>query len=75
VHQCNAVSSTSHGLSKALFARFPYADIYAPRRQTKASDKAGDVVVRGDGKAQRYVVNLIGQVRRASRCPQGRAAR
>lgn len=75
MHQCNAVSSTSHGLSKALFARFPYADIYAPRRQTKASDKAGDVVVRGDGKAQRYVVNLIGQVRRASRCPQGRAAR
>jgi len=31
-HQCNCVTKKAKGLAAALFQRFPYADIYAERR-------------------------------------------
>lgn len=57
-HQCNCVTNRSKYLSKAVFTTFPYADIYSRRIKP---NKPGDVIIKGDGKAQRYVINMLGQ--------------
>lgn len=57
-HQCNCVTQKSAHLSQAVFAKYPYADIYAGRVDP---NQPGTVVVRGNGQEQRYVINLLGQ--------------
>ena len=57
-HQCNCVTKRAAHLAKAVFTKFPYADIYSPR---KGMDKAGTVIIKGNGKDQRFVVNMLGQ--------------
>jgi O-acetyl-ADP-ribose deacetylase (regulator of RNase III) len=57
-HQCNCVTSRGAHLAKAMFNRFPYADIYSSRTDP---DTLGTIVVRGDGQAQRFVINMLGQ--------------
>src|SRR4029079_3718629 len=59
-HQCNCVTTTGAHLSAAVFRRFPHADIY--RTRTKR-DVPGTIVLRGDpSKAQRFVINMLGQL-------------
>lgn len=58
VHQCNCVTNSAAHLAKDVFERFPYSDIYAKREE---ADKPGHIIVRGNGKDQRYVVALLGQ--------------
>ena len=41
-----------------IFNKFPYANVYANRVE---EDIPGEVVICGNGKDQRYVVNLMGQ--------------
>jgi O-acetyl-ADP-ribose deacetylase (regulator of RNase III) len=63
-HQCNAVTTRGANLAKAMFARFPWADIYSERsypHTPAAHELPGNIIVRGDGKDQRFVVNFIGQ--------------
>jgi len=63
-HQCNSVTTTGANFSKAMFARHPYADIYKERvyGQDPAPDQLpGNIIVRGNGEDQRFVINLIGQ--------------
>jgi O-acetyl-ADP-ribose deacetylase (regulator of RNase III) len=57
-HQCNCVTNKAAHLSKDVFARYPYADIYAGRTQP---NQPGTIEIRGNGQDQRYVVNCLGQ--------------
>jgi O-acetyl-ADP-ribose deacetylase (regulator of RNase III) len=58
VHQTNCVSHYAAGIATAIFDKFPYANVYAGRVE---EDRPGNIVVCGNGKDQRYVVNLMGQ--------------
>lgn len=65
-HQCNCVTNRAAHLAAAVFARFPYANIYQERSYPHAptdanSDSPGHIVVRGDGQNQRFVINMLGQ--------------
>jgi len=68
VHQCNCLTTYAKGLADLVFARFPYADIYAERLLPGGStrddrDRVGSIIIRGDGTPEsRFVVNLMGQV-------------
>jgi len=57
-HQCNCVTNKPKGLSQALFKKFPWADVYYNR---KIRDNPGTIIIRGDGKDKRFVINLFGQ--------------
>ena len=57
-HQCNCVTSCGKGLSFALFQKFPYADIYKERKEKSAP---GHIIVKGDGRKERFVVNMMAQ--------------
>lgn len=57
-HQCNCVTNRAAHLAASMFARFPYANIYAPRL---APDIPGTIIIRGDGKDQRFVIAMLGQ--------------
>ena len=59
VHQTNCVTECGKGLSKALFEKFPHANVYAQRTTRSVP---GTVVILGDGETERFVVNLMGQV-------------
>lgn len=57
-HQCNCVTNKSAGLAKSVFSRFPYADIYSGRT---AHGKPGTIIVKGNGKNNRFIINMLGQ--------------
>lgn len=58
VHQCNCVTNKAAHLAFDLFEKFPYADVYSARTEP---DQPGRIIIRGDGKEQRYVVAILGQ--------------
>jgi O-acetyl-ADP-ribose deacetylase (regulator of RNase III) len=58
VHQCNCVTNKAAHLASDMFKRFPYSDIYTSRIKP---DKPGHIIIRGNGKDQRYVIALLGQ--------------
>ena len=57
--QCNCVTSYGKGLSKTIFNIFPYSDIYTNRINYK--DIPGNIIVRGDGISNRYIINMLSQ--------------
>lgn len=57
-HQANCLSSNAAHLAAAVFSKFPYADIYSERT---IPDKPGEIKICGNGKDQRYIINLFGQ--------------
>ena len=60
-HQCNCVTRNGgSGLARAIFDTFPYADVYKNREE--GTDKPGDIVIRGNGEEQRYVIAMMSQV-------------
>lgn len=61
VHQTNCVTTKGAHLSADMFVRFPYADVYVDRLKSGKRDAPGSIIVRGDGKEQRYVINAMGQ--------------
>ena len=68
-HQCNCLTNHAAGIAKTIFERFPYADIYASRKGTQYDPKhlipghePGKIIVCGNGKDQRYIVNMFGQL-------------
>jgi len=61
VHQTNSTSANASGIARSIFDKFPYSNIYTERLQTKHIDTPGTIIVRGNGKNQRYVINLMGQ--------------
>lgn len=65
VHQCNCVTRTAGGIAKVIFARFPWADVYSERDGRpgfRPGQRPGEIIVRGDGEGQRFVINLFGQI-------------
>ena len=57
-HQCNSISHGAGGLAYSLFRQYPYANIYSNRT---GPDTPGDILIKGNGLDQRYVINMIGQ--------------
>lgn len=58
-HQCNCRSRNVAGLAKAIFSKFPWADITGKTREVK---KFGTIDIRGNGEDKRYVINMFAQV-------------
>src|SRR5574337_958820 len=58
VHQCNCVTNKAAHLAFDVFEKYPYADIYAARTEP---DQPGRLIIRGNGKDQRYVAAILGQ--------------
>ena len=58
LHQINCVTKRSAHLAKTVFEHYPYADVYTSRQEP---DQPGSIIVRGNGKDQRYVIGLLGQ--------------
>jgi len=56
-HQCNCVTNRAAHMAKAVFDRYPYADIYAPREKP---DKPGTIIVSSE-QGQRKIINMLGQ--------------
>lgn len=66
VHQCNCVTTGASGIARAIFDRFPWADVYSPRegkRGLQPGQRPGDIAICGDGVEHRFVINLFGQLR------------
>lgn len=64
-HQCNCVTTVGAHLSKEVFRKYPYADIYSCRTKTDwkdSKDKPGTIIIKGNGADQRYVINILAQV-------------
>jgi hypothetical protein len=57
-HQCNCVTNKAAHLSKDVFTKYPYADIYSGRTEP---NQPGTIEIRGNGQDQRYVINMLGQ--------------
>lgn len=63
-HQCNAVTNRAAHLAKAMFEKFPWADIYTERSYPFVpgpTELPGNIVIRGNGNDQRFVIAIIGQ--------------
>lgn len=58
-HQCNCVTSYAKGLAEIIFKKWSYADCYSIRWE---NDKPGTIEIRGDGKENRYIINMFAQV-------------
>lgn len=61
VHQCNCVTIKGANLSKSVFHKFPFANIYAPREKTGHKDTPGTIIIKGDGSKERFIINLLAQ--------------
>ena len=63
-HQCNCLTNRAAHLAKSVFDRFPYANIYKDRTPNwipLVGQQMGDIIIRGNGKDQRFVINMLGQ--------------
>lgn len=58
LHQINCITTRSAHLAKDVFAKYPYADVYSSR---KDSDIPGNIIIRGNGDDQRFIIGLLGQ--------------
>ena len=56
-HRCHCVTTRGTRLSAALFRRFPWADTYTTRQQPSPPGTE----VFGDGRDQRFVINIYAQ--------------
>jgi len=60
-HQCNCLTVHSAGIAHSIFASFPYANIYLERKTKNAKHHLDEIHIRGNGKDQRYVINMMAQ--------------
>ena len=58
VHQTNCKTKKSLGLSRAMFKKFPYSNVYDGSADPRVP---GTIVIRGGSGGERGVVNLFGQ--------------
>lgn len=56
VHQCNCVTKRAAYLAKAIFTKYPWADIYRTRI---SPDRPGTIIIREQG--EKYIIALLGQ--------------
>lgn len=60
-HQTNCITQRSAHLAKSIFDKYPFADIYSERAKG-IRDEPGTIVIRGNGKNKRFVINMLAQV-------------
>lgn len=66
-HQCNCLTSVGSNLADAMFKAFPYSDVYSHRVSYDRTElplpgeQPGDIIIRGNGKNERYVINMFAQ--------------
>ena len=63
-HQCNCVSTGSAHLAYDIFKKFPYSNVYEHRSYPHTpltGEEPGDIIIRGDGEKERYVIALMAQ--------------
>lgn len=60
-HQTNCVTNFAGGLAATLFDEMPWADCYKERNDDDGVSEPGTTDIRGDGKGERYVINMMGQ--------------
>ena len=63
-HQCNSVTTRGANLARSMFITYPWADIYKDRvymQEPSPDNLPGNIIVRGNGEDERYVINMIGQ--------------
>jgi hypothetical protein len=61
VHQCNCVTGTAAHLSKTMFTKFPWSDVYTGRDKSN-HDIPGTIKIKSSPFNSRRVINLFGQV-------------
>ena len=65
-HQCNCLSRSGKGLAKAIFDKYPYANVYYPRNRVKHlpldDEQPGMFKVMGNGTDKRYIINIFSQI-------------
>lgn len=65
-HQCNCITQKGGHLSKSMFDKFSYANVYKTRERVTdwkdSRDKPGNIDIRGNGKDQRFIINMFAQV-------------
>jgi len=59
-HQCNCISASVSGLARSIINAFPYANIYSDR-DTFNRTEPGTISISGNGKDQRYIINMFAQ--------------
>lgn len=59
--QCNCLTKRAAHLSLDIFTKYPYANIYKDRIIDNHIDKPGNIIIRGNGKDKRYIINMLGQ--------------
>ena len=60
-HQCNCQSNNAKGIAKTIFDKFPFSNIYSEREKYGANEP-GKIIICGNGKNERYVINMMGQI-------------
>ncbi len=69
-HQCNCVTNGAAHLAQDVFMKYPYADVYSYRSYKVQSipiydppegERMGDILIRGNGEDQRYVIAMLAQ--------------
>ena len=63
-HQCNCLTKKGKYIAKDIFDKFKYANVYETREECHwkdARDRPGTITVCGNGKDERYVINMFGQ--------------
>jgi O-acetyl-ADP-ribose deacetylase (regulator of RNase III) len=62
-HQCNCTSKGAANLAKAVFSKYPYANIYNERnRKEPFWHKPGELYIRGGIGEGRFIINMTAQV-------------
>lgn len=65
-HQCNCITNQAAGVAKTIFDAFPYSNCYKDRPfpyDLKEIYKfVGKIQVCGDGKENRFVINMFSQI-------------
>lgn len=61
VHQCNCVTNYPKGLSKAIFTKWPFSDVYSCRQNDHKDYKDTPGTIKIRRKESTIIVNLFGQ--------------
>jgi O-acetyl-ADP-ribose deacetylase (regulator of RNase III) len=61
-HQCNCITNQSKYIAQQIFDKYPYSNTYKLRTQDKKTHSIpGTIDIKGDGKKERYVINMYSQ--------------
>jgi len=56
-HQCNCLTTTGKGLSKEIFKKYPFANIYCQRKYRTP----GNIIICSSDSDKKIIINILGQ--------------